>query len=42
MISGVYLGEIARLVFQKMAEESDIFGTAVDGLSTPFVLRCPT
>ncbi|XP_052157135.1 hexokinase-10 [Oryza glaberrima] len=41
MISGVYLGEIARLVFQKMAEESDIFGTAVDGLSTPFVLSTP-
>uniref|UniRef100_J3M6K4 Phosphotransferase n=1 Tax=Oryza brachyantha TaxID=4533 RepID=J3M6K4_ORYBR len=40
MISGVYLGEIARLVFQKMAQESDIFGTN-DGLSTPFILSTP-
>ncbi|KAG8085343.1 hypothetical protein GUJ93_ZPchr0010g8763 [Zizania palustris] len=42
MISGVYLGEIARLVFQKMAQVSDVFGAgAVDGLSTPFILRAP-
>jgi hexokinase len=39
MISGVYLGEIARLVFHKMAQESDVFGTAIDGLATPFILR---
>ncbi|KAG8085383.1 hypothetical protein GUJ93_ZPchr0010g10261 [Zizania palustris] len=42
MISGVYLGEIARLVFQKMAQVSDVFGAAaVDSLSTPFILRAP-
>ncbi|KAM0898898.1 hypothetical protein ACQ4PT_021651 [Festuca glaucescens] len=41
MISGVYLGEIARLVFHKMAQESDVFGTAVDGLATPFILSTP-
>ncbi|CAM0955796.1 unnamed protein product [Alopecurus aequalis] len=41
MISGVYLGEIARLVFHKMARESDVFGTAVDGLATPFILSTP-
>jgi hypothetical protein len=39
MISGVYLGEIARLVFHKIAQESDVFGTAVDGLAIPFILR---
>lgn len=39
MISGVYLGEIARLVFHKMAQESDVFGTDVDGLAIPFILR---
>lgn len=39
MISGVYLGEIARLVFHKMAQVSDVFGTAVDGLAIPFTLR---
>ncbi|KAK1697066.1 hypothetical protein QYE76_013763 [Lolium multiflorum] len=41
MISGVYLGEIARLVFHKMAQESDVFGTAIDGLATPFILSTP-
>ncbi|KAM0857621.1 hypothetical protein ACQ4PT_048350 [Festuca glaucescens] len=41
MISGVYLGEIARLVFQKMAQELDVFGTAVDDLATPFILSTP-
>ncbi|XP_020151586.1 hexokinase-10-like [Aegilops tauschii subsp. strangulata] len=41
MISGVYLGEIARLVFHKMAQESDVFGTDVDGLAIPFILSTP-
>jgi hypothetical protein len=37
MISGMYLGEIARLVFQGMAQESDLFGSSsVNCLSTPF------
>jgi len=39
MISGIYLGEIARLVLHRMALESDIFGDAADDLSTPFTLR---
>jgi hypothetical protein len=39
MISGVYLGEIARLVLQGMAQESDVFGSSVDLLSTPFIFR---
>ncbi|PWZ19606.1 Hexokinase-10 [Zea mays] len=42
MISGVYLGEIARLVFQGMAQESDLFGSSVNCLSTPFVLSTPS
>ncbi|VAH06809.1 unnamed protein product [Triticum turgidum subsp. durum] len=41
MISGMYLGEIARLVFHKMAQESDVFGTDVDGLAIPFILSTP-
>ncbi|KAL6610080.1 hypothetical protein ACP70R_040049 [Stipagrostis hirtigluma subsp. patula] len=41
MISGVYLGEIARLVFQRMAQESDAFGSTTGCLSTPFVLSTP-
>lgn len=39
MISGMYLGEIARLVFHRMAQESDVFGDAADSLSNPFILR---
>ncbi|CAN1314924.1 Hexokinase-2, chloroplastic [Linum perenne] len=40
-ISGMYLGEIARRVLLKMAEEGDLFGTSTvpDKLSTPFSLR---
>ncbi|CAN1314923.1 Hexokinase-2, chloroplastic [Linum perenne] len=42
-ISGMYLGEIARRVLLKMAEEGDLFGTSTvpDKLSTPFSLRTP-
>jgi hypothetical protein len=39
MISGIYLGEIARLVLHRMSLESDVFGDAADSLSTPFMLR---
>ncbi|XP_072982317.1 hexokinase-3-like isoform X1 [Typha latifolia] len=39
MISGRYLGEIARRVLHRMAEESDIFGDASQNLSEPFSLR---
>jgi hexokinase len=39
MISGIYLGEIARLVLHRMALESDVFGDAADNLSIPFTLR---
>ncbi|ERN18723.1 hypothetical protein AMTR_s00199p00017510 [Amborella trichopoda] len=39
-ISGMYLGEVARRVFLKMAESGAMFGgSAPDKLSTPFVLR---
>ncbi|KAF7025971.1 hypothetical protein CFC21_038114 [Triticum aestivum] len=41
MISGIYLGEIARLVLQRMAQESDIFGDGAESLSTPFILSTP-
>ncbi|EEE55981.1 hypothetical protein OsJ_04720 [Oryza sativa Japonica Group] len=41
MISGMYLGEIARLVFHRMAQESDVFGDAADSLSNPFILSTP-
>ncbi|GJN14209.1 hypothetical protein PR202_gb01002 [Eleusine coracana subsp. coracana] len=41
MISGVYLGEIARLVLQRMAQESDVFGSSMNCLSTPFILSTP-
>ncbi|KAM0905879.1 hypothetical protein ACQ4PT_017157 [Festuca glaucescens] len=39
MISAMYLGEIARLVLHRMAQESDVFGDDADSLSTPFILR---
>jgi hexokinase len=39
MVSGIYLGEIARLVLHRMALESDFFGDAADNLCTPFTLR---
>ncbi|KAG8053977.1 hypothetical protein GUJ93_ZPchr0001g31016 [Zizania palustris] len=35
MISGMYLGEIARLVLHRMAQESDVFGDAA--VYTPFL-----
>nr|CAB3475396.1 unnamed protein product [Digitaria exilis] len=41
MISGIYLGEIARLVLHRMALESDVFGDAADNLATPFTLSTP-
>ncbi|XP_072976529.1 hexokinase-3-like [Typha angustifolia] len=41
MISGMYLGEIARRVLYRMAQESDIFGDAAHCLSVPFSLRTP-
>ncbi|KAK3138939.1 hypothetical protein QOZ80_5AG0375480 [Eleusine coracana subsp. coracana] len=41
MISGVYLGEVARLVLQRMAQESDVFGSSMNCLSTPFILSTP-
>ncbi|OEL37783.1 Hexokinase-3 [Dichanthelium oligosanthes] len=41
MISGIYLGEIARLVLHRMALESDVFGDTADNLSTPFTLSTP-
>ncbi|CAO2167682.1 unnamed protein product [Urochloa humidicola] len=41
MISGIYLGEIARLVLHRMALESDVFGDSADNLSTPFTLSTP-
>ncbi|RLM61753.1 hexokinase-3 [Panicum miliaceum] len=41
MISGIYLGEIARLVLHRMALESDVFGYAADNLSIPFTLSTP-
>lgn len=39
MISGMYLGDIARRVLLRIAQESDILGDAVAGLSVPFILR---
>jgi len=39
MISGMYLGDIARRVLYRIAQESDIFGDAAASLSVPFVLR---
>ncbi|WVZ67470.1 hypothetical protein U9M48_016541 [Paspalum notatum var. saurae] len=41
MISGIYLGEIARLVLHRMALESDVFGDRADNLSIPFTLSTP-
>ncbi|TVU34709.1 hypothetical protein EJB05_16556 [Eragrostis curvula] len=41
MISGIYLGEVARLVLHRMALESDVFGDAADSLSAPFTLSTP-
>lgn len=41
-ISGMYIGEIARRVLLKMAEEGALFGKSVpEKLSTPFALRTP-
>ncbi|CAI0435739.1 unnamed protein product [Linum tenue] len=41
-ISGMYLGEIARRVLLKMAEEGDLFGRRFpEKLTTPFSLRTP-
>ncbi|KAL1356564.1 hypothetical protein HN51_008563 [Arachis hypogaea] len=42
LISGMYLGEIARRVLLKMAEEADLFGDSVPPkLRTQFILRTP-
>ncbi|XP_072958973.1 hexokinase-3-like [Typha angustifolia] len=41
MISGMYLGEIARTVLLRVAHESDIFGDATQNLSVPFSLSTP-
>ncbi|KAK6925572.1 Hexokinase, N-terminal [Dillenia turbinata] len=41
MISGMYLGEIARRVILRMAQESNVFGPVSPGLSMPFNLRTP-
>ena len=39
MISGMYLGDIARRVLYRIAQDSDIFGDAAASLSVPFLLR---
>lgn len=39
MISGMYLGDIARRVLYRIAQESDILGDAADHLSEPFSFR---
>ncbi|XP_074321256.1 hexokinase-3-like [Silene latifolia] len=41
MISGMYLGEIARRVILRMSQESDIFGPISSSLVKPFILRTP-
>ncbi|KAK6937189.1 Hexokinase, C-terminal [Dillenia turbinata] len=41
MISGMYLGEIARRVIFRMAQESDFFGPVSPRLSVPFTLTTP-
>ncbi|KAI7751922.1 hypothetical protein M8C21_024044, partial [Ambrosia artemisiifolia] len=42
MISGMYLGEVVRLVLLKMAEEAEFFGDIVPSkLQKPFILRTP-
>ncbi|PKA58576.1 Hexokinase-3 [Apostasia shenzhenica] len=41
MISGMYLGEIARRVLYRIAQETSILGDAVHSLAEPFVLRTP-
>ncbi|KAJ0524133.1 putative hexokinase [Helianthus annuus] len=42
MISGMYLGEVVRLVLLKMAVEAEFFGDTVPSkLEKPFVLRTP-
>ncbi|KAD6795142.1 hypothetical protein E3N88_06038 [Mikania micrantha] len=42
MISGMYLGEIVRLVLLKMAEEAEFFGDTVPSkLEKPFILSTP-
>lgn len=42
MISGMYLGDIARRVLYRMAQESDIFGDGAFNLSIRFILRYVT
>ena len=42
MISGMYLGDIARRVLYRMAQESDIFGDGDYNLSMCFILRYVT
>nr|BAP47497.1 hexokinase [Gentiana triflora] len=42
MISGMYLGEIVRIILLRMAEEAAFFGDTVPPkLRTPFILRSP-
>ncbi|XP_062090914.1 hexokinase-1-like [Humulus lupulus] len=42
MISGMYLGDIVRIVLYKMAEEAEFFGDTVPPkLKIPFILRTP-
>ncbi|MED6194970.1 hexokinase A [Stylosanthes scabra] len=42
LISGMYLGEIARRALLKMAEEADFFGDTVPPkLKTPFIFKTP-
>ncbi|XP_059665343.1 hexokinase-3-like [Cornus florida] len=41
MISGMYLGDIARRVILRMSQESDVFGPVSSKLSQPFSLRTP-
>ncbi|KAI7751921.1 hypothetical protein M8C21_024043, partial [Ambrosia artemisiifolia] len=42
MISGMYLGEVVRLVLLKIAEEAEFFGDIVPSkLQKPFILRTP-
>ncbi|XP_073114003.1 hexokinase-3 isoform X2 [Elaeis guineensis] len=41
MISGMYLGDIARRVLYRMAQEADIFGDDAYNLSIQFIFRTP-
>ncbi|TKY67802.1 Hexokinase-3 protein [Spatholobus suberectus] len=41
MVSGMYLGDIARRIILRMLLESDMFGPTSAKLSMPFILRTP-